>query len=113
MFCVLTKGHLCLFDDNLASTIILWNLSNDVDYGIENGSKAIALDQQNKSLHVRHASLYIYLYLPLLHDHDVKLPNFTFSGGREHKTTIFYFFFQLRYSPLEFNSRKIRQHLTN
>ena len=44
LFCVLIKGQLCLFDDNLASTIILGSLSKEVDYGIENGSKAIALD---------------------------------------------------------------------
>ena len=34
LFCVLINGQLCLFDDNLASTIILGSLSNDVDYGM-------------------------------------------------------------------------------
>ena len=33
---------------------------------------------------------------PSLHDHDVKIPNFTFCGEREHKTqyrqTTFFFF---------------------
>ena len=37
--------------------------------------------------------------------HFVKLPSFTFSGRRKHKTTTFYFFFWIQ--PLEFNSRKI------
>ena len=30
--------------------------------------------------------------LPSLHDYDVKIPNFTSSGGREHKTTTSFFF---------------------
>ena len=42
----------------------------------------------------------------------MKLPHFTFFGGREHKTSTF--FPELRYKlSLEFNSRKICQHLTN
>ena len=28
---------------------------------------------------------------PSLHDYDVKMPNFTFCGGRKHKTTFFFF----------------------
>ena len=43
----------------------------------------------------------------------MKVLNFTFYGGREHKTTIFFFFFELGYTPFEFNSRKSRQRLTN
>ena len=39
--------------------------------------------------------------------------NFTFCQGQEHKTTTFLFFsWTFWYSPLEFNSRKIHQHLT-
>ena len=37
-----------------------------------------------------HAFLYISL-LPL-HDYNVKMPNFMFSGGHEHKITIFFSF---------------------
>ena len=40
-------------------------------------------------------------------DYDVKMPNFTFCPGREHKKTNFFSFPELRYSLLEFNSRKI------
>ena len=40
---------------------------------------------------MHHAFLYISLLS--LHDYDVKLPIFTFCGGREHKTAIFFFFF--------------------
>ena len=55
---------------------------------------------------------FLYISLPSLHDYDVKLPHFTFFGGREHKTSTF--FPELRYKlSLEFNSRKICQHLTN
>ena len=63
------------------------------------------------TLHVHHA--FLYISLPSLHDYDVKLPNFTYCGGREHKTVTFFFFPELRYCPLEFNSRKNCQHLTN
>ena len=32
-----------------------------------------------------------YISLPSLHDYDLKVPNFTFCGGCEQKTTIFFF----------------------
>ena len=44
-----------------------------------------------KKLHVHHA--FLHISLPSLLDYDVKLPSFTFNGGRERKTTIFFFFF--------------------
>ena len=37
-------------------------------------------------------TLFLYISLPSLHDYDVKMPNFTFCGGREHKTTTLFFF---------------------
>ena len=49
---------------------------------------------------------FLYISLPSLHDCDEKMANFTFCGARELKTTTFFLFSQLRYSPLEFNSRK-------
>ena len=48
-----------------------------------------------------------------MHDYDVKLPDFTFYGGGGHKTKTFFSFTELRYSALEFHSRKTPQHLTN
>ena len=36
---------------------------------------------------------FLYVPLPLLHDHDVKMPNFTFYGGRKQATTKFSFLF--------------------
>ena len=65
------------------------------------------------TVHWQH--VFLYTSLPLLHDRYVKLPYFTFYEGREHEKPIsffFFFFFYLRYSLFEFNSRKIRQHLT-
>ena len=37
------------------------------------------------TLHVHHA--FLYISLPSVHDYDVKMPNFTLCGEREHKTT--------------------------
>ena len=45
---------------------------------------------EKTTLHVHHA--FLYVSLPSLHDNDVKVPNFTFSGGREHKTTTMFSF---------------------
>ena len=39
-------------------------------------------------MHVHH--VFLYMSLPSLHDFDVKVPYFTFCGGREHKTTLFF-----------------------
>ena len=54
----------------------------------------IKLAKQHWILYVHHA--FLYISLPSLHDHDVKRPKFKFSGGLEHKTTIFWFFLKLR-----------------
>ena len=51
--------------------------------------KAIGLIN-NTTLHVHHAFLYIYLLL--LHDYNVKVPKFAFCQGQEHKTTTVFFF---------------------
>ena len=37
-------------------------------------------------------TLFFYISLPSLHNYDVKMPNVTFCGGREHKKTISFFF---------------------
>ena len=70
-------------------SVRLINDDGDVN---ENGKKAIGLDMTRKTttLHVHHA--FLYISFPSLHDYDVKFPNFTFCGGREHKTTTFFFF---------------------
>ena len=66
-------------------------LSNDDGGGEEKDKKAIALDWQNKTLHVHHA--FLYISLPSLHNYDVKLSSFSFNEGRERKERIFFFFF--------------------
>ena len=40
------------------------------------------------------ASCFLYIYVPLLHDHEVKMPSFMFYGGREQVMTKFSFSFQ-------------------
>ena len=35
---------------------------------------------------------FLYISFPSLYDYDVKMPKFTFCGGREHKTTTSLFF---------------------
>ena len=64
-----------------------------------NGKKAIGL-RKATTLLVHHASMYISL-------RSLLICNFTFCGGREHKTTIFFFLSCIRLSLLEFNSQKI------
>ena len=36
----------------------------------------------------RASRLFLYISLPSLHDYEVKIPNFMFYGGREHKTRL-------------------------
>ena len=64
--------------------------SNDAD-GDENVTKTIRLISKTTTLHVHHTSL--YLSFPFLHDYDVKMPKFTFYGGRKQATMKFYFSF--------------------
>ena len=80
----------------------LWSLSNDDEDGNENGKKAIGLISKPTTFHVHHA--FLYISLPSLPDYNVKVPEFTFCRGREHKTTTFFSFPELWYSPLEFLS---------
>ena len=67
------------------------SFSNDDGDGNENVKKAIGLLSKTTSLHVHHA--FLYISLPLLHDYDVKMPSFTFYGGRKQATTNFSFSF--------------------
>ena len=72
-------------DLGFLTIINLGSLSN----GNGNGKKSIGLISKTTTLHVHHA--FLYISLPLLHDYDVKMPNFTFCEGREHKTMTFFF----------------------
>ena len=73
------------------------SFSNDDGDGNENVKKAIGLLSKTTSLHVHHA--FLYISLPLLHDYDVKMPSFTFSGGRKQTTTSFFLFLNLSAVP--------------
>ena len=48
---------------------------------------------ENRSNNFARALRFFYISLPSLHDHNVKVPHFTFSGGRKHKTRNFFCFF--------------------
>ena len=59
--------------------------------GRENVKKTIGFLSKTTSLHVHHA--FLYISLPPLQDYNVKMPNFTFYGGRKQATTNFSFSF--------------------
>ena len=61
--------------------------SNDVD-GNKNVKKTIGLISPNNMHHA-----FLNISLLFLHDHNVKMPNFAFYGGRKQATTKFYFSF--------------------
>jgi len=65
------------------------SFSNNDGDGNENVKTTIGLLSKTTSLLVHHA--FLYISLPLLHDYDVKMPNFTFYGGRRQSTTKFSF----------------------
>jgi len=74
--------------------------------GIIDGPFLYCFVFQTTTLHVHYAFLYISLLS--LNDYDVKVPNFTFCEGHEHKTTTYFFFsWTSIQSNLEFNSKRI------
>ena len=66
----------------------LSNYDGDVN---EKGKKVIGLDWQNNNF-ARFITLFLYISLSSLHDYDMKMPNFTFCGERNHKTTTLFLF---------------------
>ena len=78
---------------NLVNKIALslGSFSNDNSVSNKGVKTAIVLLSKQKSLHVHHA--FLYISLPLRHDYDVKMPNFTFYGGRKQATRKFSFSF--------------------
>ena len=67
------------------------SFSNDDGDGNENVKKVIGLLSKTTTLHVHHA--FLYISLPLLHDYDVKMPSFTFYGGRKTSDDKLFFLF--------------------
>ena len=53
-----------------------------------------------------HATHFVYISLPSLHDYDVKIPNFTFCRRCNTRQRLSFSFPQPRCSLLEFKSRK-------
>ena len=79
---------------NLVNKIALslGSFSNDNSDSNKSVKTAIGLLSKKTSLHVHHT--FLYISLPLRHDYDVKLPNFTFYGGCKQVTRKFSFSFQ-------------------
>ena len=71
------------------SYTILGSLSNDDGAATRTAKKNRFIKQNNNF--ARAAHFFLYISLPLLHEYDVKMPNFTFYVGSENKTTIFFF----------------------
>ena len=57
----------------------------------DGNENAIGLLSKTTSLDVHHA--FLYISLPSLHDYDVKVPSFTFYGGRTQAMRNFSFSF--------------------
>ena len=65
------------------------SFSNDDGEGNEYVKKAIVLSSKTTTLRVQHTFL---VHFPVVNaDYDVKMPNFTFHGGRKEATTNFSF----------------------
>ena len=79
---------------NLVNKIALslGSFSNDNSDSNKSVKTAIGLLSKKTSLHVHHT--FLYISLPLRHDYDVKMPNFTFYGGCKQVTRKFSFSFQ-------------------
>ena len=70
---------------------IIGSLSNDDGDVNENGKKAIGLDRQRNN--IARVSRFFVHFFPSLHDYVVKMPKFTYCGGRKHNTTALFFFY--------------------
>ena len=76
------------------------SFSNDDGDDNEHVKKETCLLRKTTNLHVHHA--FLYISLPLLHDYDMKMPNFTFYGGGKQATTKFSFLlYKLECGPQE------------
>ena len=53
--------------------------------------KVIGLKSKTTTLHVHHT--FFYISLPVMHNYDLKMPNFAFYGEREQATTNFSLYF--------------------
>ena len=73
----------------------LGTLRSDDPTAKRTSKTTIHLVGKTTTLHVH--LTFLYISLPFLHGYDVKLPNFTFSGGRKQATTKFCSLSKLEY----------------
>ena len=92
--------------------VTIGSLSNDNGDGSENGKKAVGLDRQNNNF-ARASRFLVHFFAVTTRLYHVKVPNFTFCGGREHSRETFLFFSSISIQSFIINSRKICKHLTN
>ena len=101
--------------------VSLGSFSNDDGDVNANDKKTIGLDWPNNNF--ARASSFLHISLPSLLDYDVKIPKFhdlwrTWTQDNDQERVIglqrlCFSSLELRYSLLDFNSRKKWQHLTN
>ena len=68
----------------VTSVKVIGSFSNNGDD--ENEKRAMGLLSKTTTLHMHHT--FLYVSLPSLHDHHVKLPNFMLCEGHKQVTTI-------------------------
>ena len=86
--------------------LLIGNLSNDDGDVKENGNNAIGLDQQNNNF-ARASRFFVHFFAVV-----ARLQRESASFQQQQQQLSFSFS-AIWYSPLEFNSKKICQHLTN
>ena len=84
---ILVLINVIIITITIVIVIIIREFSNDDGDGNWNVKTAIGLMSKTTTLHVHHA--FLYIFLPLLHDYDVKMPILKFYGGRKQATTKF------------------------
>ena len=89
----------------------LWGLYDPTTRRQQERPKQQQIQQAKQQLSTC-TSLFCTFLCRFLHDYDVKLPNFTFSGGRKQATTKCYSLSKLEYGSQKFNSGRVRLHLT-
>ena len=85
-----SQGSLFRLGGNHGNEVALFNsgaYATTTATATRTAKKEIGLDWPNNN--------FCTLALPSLHGYNVKMPNFTFCRGREHKTTIFFSFSEL------------------
>ena len=82
---------------NSATSLIKWRFRSSRRFcclkgSNENGKKSdrFKVSKKKTTLDLHHA--FLYISKPSLHDYIVKMPNFTFCRGWEHKKTTFLYF---------------------